>query len=250
MNINRVAPLRAMVLSHRVIVRQLLTVGRSLALGALGAAVILVAWAVGASESSSTTAADELDTALASIVTLGFAAVIPVVTLVFAGAALGDMREDATLVYLWLRPMDRWPIVLGAVGAAITVSLPFTVLPVAVAAAMFGVGSELVASTIIAGCVGVVAYSAVFVLFGLLVKNSISWGLAYIIVWEGVAAGFGTFANRMAIRGYTGSILNDRLDGSLSLADLSQGQAILSATLISIVAVVVASARLNRLDVA
>ena len=29
-------------------------------------------------------------------------------------AALGDMREDGTLVYLWLRPMDRWAIVVGA----------------------------------------------------------------------------------------------------------------------------------------
>ena len=44
--------------------------------------------------------------------------VLPVVALVFAGAAIGDLRDDKTLVYLWLRPMDRWPIVVGAALAA------------------------------------------------------------------------------------------------------------------------------------
>ncbi len=49
---------------------------------------------------------------------VGFGLVLPVVALVFGGAALGELREDKTLVYLWLRPMDRWPIVVGAAGAA------------------------------------------------------------------------------------------------------------------------------------
>ena len=60
---------------------------------------------------------------------LGFTTLVPIVALVFASAALGDMREDGTLVYLWLRPMDRWPVVVGAWLASITVSLPLTLVP-------------------------------------------------------------------------------------------------------------------------
>ena len=44
---------------------------------------------------------------------LGFTMVVPIVALVFATAAFGDLKEDSTLVYLWLRPMDRWPMGCG-----------------------------------------------------------------------------------------------------------------------------------------
>ena len=67
---------------------------------------------------------------------LGFTLLVPIVALVFAAAAFGDAREDGTLVYLWLRPMDRWPVVVGAWLAAITVSLPITVVPLAISAVL------------------------------------------------------------------------------------------------------------------
>ena len=54
---------------------------------------------------------------------LGFTIVVPIVALVFASAAFGDLKEDGTLVYLWLRPMDRWPMVVGGWLASVTVSL-------------------------------------------------------------------------------------------------------------------------------
>ena len=66
-----------------------------------------------------------------------------------------------------------------------------------------------------------IAYSALFVLFGLLVRNSIVWGLAYILVWEGVVAAFGNFAAKLAVRGYTRSIITARTGVDLDLGDLS-----------------------------
>ncbi len=239
-----VKPFTGIALTHRVLVRQLLTLGRGAALSMLGLAVILVSWAVGASDSI-TPQADAL-----RVMDLGFAGIVPFVTLVFATASLGEMREDGTLVYLWLRPIVRWPVVVGACTAAFAVSLPFTVLPVTVAAALGGGGSDLVIGTAIAGFVGVVAYTALFVLFGLLVKNAVAWGLAYILVWEGVAAGFGTIPARMAIRGYTRSILTGRVGIELELADVGQTAGIVVPLLIAVGAIVVGSIRLSRLDVA
>ncbi len=94
-------------LSYRLVLRQLTSTGRIIALTLLALIAPLSALALGASDAS-------LDDAVNLVASIGLGLVIPVVTLVFGGAAIGDLRDDKTLVYLWLRPMDRWPIVVGA----------------------------------------------------------------------------------------------------------------------------------------
>ena len=164
------------------------------------------------------------------------------VALVFAGASLGDMREDGTLVYLWLRPMDRWPVVVGAWAAAVTVSVPLTLVPLIVSAVVVGAGGGLTGATIIAALVGTVVYSALFVLLGLLVKNAIVWGLAYVLLWEGLVAGFGTFAARLAVRGYTRSIITSRTGVDLDLGDLTLAAGVAVPLVVAVVAIALSSA--------
>lgn len=237
---------RALVLAYRLLLRQLVTRGRLAALLAVGIAVTGVAWAVGASDEID----DPLEAAVQVISNLGFAVLVPVVALVFASASLGDAREDGTLVYLWLRPMDRWPVVVGAWLAAITVSLPLTVVPLGAAALLSGGGAELLVATTLAALVGVIAYSALFVLLGLVVKNSIVWGLGYVLVWEGIVAAFGSFAAKLAIRGYTRSILTSITDIDLDLGDLPLAAGIVVPLLAAAVALVLGALRLRDMDVA
>lgn len=241
-----VSPARAVSLTYRLLLRQLVTRGRLLALLAVGIAVAGVAWAVGASDEID----DPLEAAVQVISNLGFAALVPIVALVFASASLGDAREDGTLVYLWLRPIDRWPVVVGAWLAAITVSLPLTVVPLGAAALLSGGGAELLGATTLAAVVGVVAYSALFVLLGLVVKNSIVWGLGYVLVWEGIVAAFGSFAAKLAIRGYTRSILTSITDVDLDLGDLPLAAGIVVPLLAAAVALALAARRLRDMDVA
>lgn len=241
-----VAPGAAVALTYRLLVRQLVTRGRVLALLAVGVAVVLVAWAVGAADDID----DPVEAAVGVIGGLGFTVVVPIVSLVFASAALGDAREDGTLVYLWLRPIDRWPVVVGAWLAAVTVSLPLTIVPLAVAAGVSRGGSDLVVATVIASVVGVVAYSALFTLLGLLVRNSIVWGLGYILIWEGVISGFAPSAAKLAIAGYTRSILTDMTDVSLELGDQTLAAGIAVPLVVTVVALVLASRRLRNMDIA
>jgi ABC-2 type transport system permease protein len=236
----------AVALSYGLLLRQLVTRGRLLALLAVGVAVTGVAWAVGASDEID----DPLEAAVQVISNLGFAALVPIVALVFASASLGDAREDGTLVYLWLRPMDRWPVVIGAWLAAITVSLPLTVIPLGAAALLSGGGVELLGATTLAAIVGVIAYSALFVLLGLVVKNSIVWGLGYVLVWEGIVAAFGSFAAKLAIRGYTRSILTSITDIDLDLGDLPLAAGVVVPLLAAAVALALAARRLRDMDVA
>jgi ABC-2 type transport system permease protein len=241
-----VAPLAAVRLVYGLILRQLVTRGRLVALLLVGVVVGAVAAAVGSSDSVD----DPLEAAVRVIADLGFITLVPVVALVFASAALGDARDDGTLVYLWLRPMDRWPVVLGAWMASVTVSLPLTIVPLGIAAVLVDGGGTLVSATVLASVVGVIAYSALFVLFGLLFRNSIVWGLGYVLVWEGIVAAFGSFAAKLAVRGYTRSIITARTGVDLDLGDLSLGVAVAVPLIAAVVALVAASFRLRSMEVA
>ncbi len=241
-----VPPLRSVGLTHRLLVRQLVTKGRVAALLALGVVVAVVSAAVGASDEVD----DPVEAGVQVMANLGFTLVVPIVALVFAAAAFGDTREDGTLVYIWLRPMDRWPVVVGAWLAAITVSLPITVVPLGISAVLADAGSALVGATVLAAVIGVLTYSALFLLLGLLPKNPIVWGIGYIVVWEGVVAAFGSFAAKLAIRGYTRSIITSRTDIDLDLGDLSLAAGVTVPLLVAAVALVLSSIRLGRLDVA
>lgn len=242
-----VSPLRAVGLMHRLFVRQLVTKGRVITLLGLGAITILAAVGVGAS--------DEVDDPATTIIEvidgLGLILVVPVVALVFASASLGDTREDGTLVYLWLRPMDRLPIVVGAYLAALTISLPLTVIPLGIAAVLGGATGDGIVATVVASGVGVVAYSAVFVLLGLLIKNAIIWGLAYVLVWEGLFAGFSESIGRVAVRGYARALLSNLSDVSLGSAlDTSTVVAAVVCGAVAAAMLLLASVRLNAMDVA
>jgi ABC-2 type transport system permease protein len=241
-----VRPGAAIRLTYRVVLRQLVTRGRIAALLLVGAVVTVVATAVGLADTTS----DPVETGVRLISDLGFTTLVPIVALVFASAALGDLREDATLVYVWLRPMDRWPVVVGAWLAAVTVSLPLTLVPLTISSIAVDGGTDLIGATVIAALVGVIAYSARFVLAGLLLKNAIVWGLGYILIWEGIVAAFGSFAARLAVRGYTRSILTAVTDVDLDLGDLSLAVGVVMPLLAALVALALAGLRLRSMDVA
>lgn len=237
-----VPPTSALTLTYRVVLRQLTSRGRIIALTALALVATVAGFALGQADA-------DLEAGVRLISGLGFAVVIPVVSLVFGGAAIGDLRDDKTLVYLWLRPLDRWPIVVGAFLAAVTLTAPITLIPVIAAALLAGSGGGLVGATVIAGLVAVLAYCAVFTLLGVALRRFIVWGLAYILIWEGFIALGGAGVARFAIRKYTRSIIVDRTGIDLDLADFSQTTGIVVPLLVATVALAVASWRLARQDI-
>lgn len=238
-----VRPLTGVSLVYRLLLRQLVSRGRLLALGVLALIAPIAGVALGASDDASLTDAVRL------IASLGFAVVIPVVALVFGTASIGDLRDDKTLIYLWLRPVDRWPVVAGAFLAALTVAAPLTIVPVVAAAALTGAGSGIVSGTLIASAVGVVAYVAVFTLFGVWLRRATVWGLAYILIWEGFIAQGGPGVARFALRKYTRSILVEATGVKLRLADFSFAVGVIVPLVAAVAFLALAAFRLDRLDV-
>jgi ABC-2 type transport system permease protein len=230
---------------YRVLAQMLVTRSRLLALSALGLVAVLIAAALRNADLF-----DPLRSATRLIDAYGLSLFAPVVSLVFAAAALGDPTEDGTLVYLWLRPIRRASIVTAAFLASVSVALPVTVAPLVLAAALSSGDTSLVVGTAVSAAVAVVAYCALFVWLGLRTRRSLVWGLAYILIWEGFVARAGDSAAKLAVRAYSRSILSEMTDVPLRLAEISFGAAVVVPLLVAAAALAMATRRLNRQEVA
>lgn len=234
---------RTISLVYRIVLRELATRARIVALTLISLSSTFAGFAVGTSDSST------LDDGARLVALLGLGAVVPIVALVFGGGSIGDMRDDKTLIYLWLRPMDRWAIVVGAALAALTLAAPITLIPLTIAAALTGVGSGIVGATVLSATVGLIAYVAVFTMLGVWLKGWIWWGLAYILIWEGFIAQGGAGVARVAIRQYTRSIVVEITGADLNLSGQSLMVAVVVPVLAAIAALVIATWRLNIQDI-
>ena len=170
-------------------------------LGLLGAVAVVIGVFIRASNPFNRPGA-----AWSLVDTYGLSLLVPVVALLFATAALGDLAEDGTLVYLWLRPVQRRWIAICAVAASVTVAVPVAVIPLLVGTAISGGGWRLVAAAATASTLATVAYSAVFCGLGLRVRRALAWGLAYLLIWEEAVARVSHGAARASLFVSAGSI--------------------------------------------
>ena len=239
-----ITPFQAIRLTHNVLLKQLVTKGRLIGITIIGLLPILLGWVIGRQSD------DPLEAGVGFISYMGLSILIPIVALIFASASLGDTREDGTLVYLWLRPISRLSVSTGAWAASITIALPLTVIPITISAILLDAGNSVVTATIITSILAVLAYSGLFVTLGLIVKNPVLWGLAYIFIWEAIVASFAKPAAALAVSGYSRAIITGRTNVEFDyLFDPSQNVSILMLIIISIAGIALSSARLNRLEV-
>lgn len=136
----------------------------------------------------------------------------PITALLFATAVFGDMVDDGSLVYLWLRPVRRWVTALAGTTAPLVTSL-LLVLPATVAYALAaGADGRGVAVSVAAAAIALVAYVPLFVGLGLRIRRSLLWGLAYILIWEAAVAPNSDSLARLSVRTYARSVLAGGLD--------------------------------------
>ena len=230
---------------YRMFLGAQVTRGRLAGLGALGLLAVLLGVALGAGD-----VADPLGDGIGLVNAFGLSLFVPVTTLVFASAVLGEPHEDGTLVYLWLRPVARWRLVAAALAAALTVALPTVVVPMAAAAAAARAGGALVAATVASCTLATVAYAGIFLWLGLRVRRALVWGLAYILVWEGFVARSGGTASLLAVRSHTRSLLARLAGGADELVEVSLATAVALPIVAATVALALAVRRLTRQDVA
>jgi ABC-2 type transport system permease protein len=230
---------------YRLMLDSQVTRARVLSLGALGLVSVLVGLAIGHSNTI-----DPLRAGTRFVSNFGLSVLVPVATLVFASAALGDPNEDGTLVYLWLRPVARWKIVVAAALASFTVTWPIVTIPLVLAAALSRGGGSLVGGTVAGVTVATIGYVGLFVALGLRVKRALVWGLLYIFIWEGFVASANNTAARLAIRSYGRSTLTSITGQSFRFSQISGPWSWLVPVGVCLVSLAYATWRLSHQDIA
>lgn len=236
-------PTDAFIAVYQLILRSVATRGRLVGIGLLAAMFVVVGVLVGS------LSPEEPLRAATGYVNASVTTIIPVAVLVFGAGTIGDLIDDGTLVYLWLRPVPTWVHVTAAWLATVTISLPLVGLPTLLAAAVISTDSGVLIGAALSSVVAVAAYSALFVVGGIRFRRALPWGLAYILIWEGFVAVAGKTASKLAIRSYTRSILSAETGERIKLASFSLGTGILVPLVIALVVLAYGSRRLARTDV-
>jgi ABC-2 type transport system permease protein len=230
---------------YRIMLRTSVTRGRVLAFLAGGALLDLIAYSIRVSDF----AGREVDTfELLDLAAL--ALYIPVVVLVFSTSSLGDLAQDGTLVYVWLRPVASWKVVVIALAATLSITLPLTLIPVWLAVLLSGASLTAFWAITISAFLANLAYSALFTGFGLRVRHALIFGLGYVVIWEAGIASIGKGPAAVSIRHYAESLFahvgNQTVPNAVE-ADLWPSVIVLVA--LFVVGIAITSVLLTRQDV-
>lgn len=227
--------------AYRLLRGTIVSRGRLLFSGAIGALVALGGFGIGVADAPSRAAPDFLQGP-----GLGF--LVPVVALIFAVASLGDLAEDRTLVFLWLRPVERWRLTGAAVAATLTPVLPLTVVPMVAATVLAG-RADLAFGAGLSAAFAAVAYSALFTGLGLRTRRSLVWGLVYVLLWEGVVSNVSRDLSALSVRRYAASLLDAFGDGVNVQFPVGTSSAFLGLAAATAAGVAVCTLLLQRQDV-
>ncbi|HXQ96651.1 MAG TPA: ABC transporter permease subunit [Candidatus Acidoferrales bacterium] len=179
---------------------------------------------------------------------------LPLVALVFGTAVLGGEVEDGTLVYLLVRPVARWQVVVAklAVGALATA---LVVGASAALALLVVLPSGVVTGTILAALAGIawgaLIYSAIAVALSLVTGHALIVGLVYVYIWEGVVAGLFTGTRLLSVHQYVLGVVAalDPTQPSLLPAHLPLSSSVELGALVGVGATLVAAWSLARFEV-
>lgn len=221
--------------------RLVASVGAALALGAVGLVLQLRADpALGVPE-------EQVLTLLTTLVLTLYA---PLLCLVQAAAVVGDLRDDGTLVYLWLRPVSRWRLAVAATLAVFVRSAPLAVLAAVVLAVSAGGATQVVVAAAYAATLACLGYAGLFAFLGLAVRRALVWGLVYVLVWEGLVGTFGALPARLAVNTYSTSLLSGLTDSPLPAQGVGLAWAWAGPVLFAVLATLASQWRLLRGEVA
>ena len=144
---------------------------------------------------------------------------LPLSALVFGTTAFGGEIDDGTLVYLLVKPVPRWRVVLSKYAVAVLCTT--LVVTVALFAPWFLMRSAAVPfaapmAYFQGAMVGVVLYTALFVMLGIMTRRSLVIGLFYVIAFEAVLSRSAPGVQALSIREFANAVAQQVADPALN----------------------------------
>ena len=147
---------------------------------------------------------------------------LPLAAVIFGTTAFGGEVDEGTLVYLLVKPLQRWQLVLSKFAVAVTstlaVMLPAIFLPWLVLRGA-NVPAQLPLSFFVATVAGAVIYCALFLSLGLSTRRALIAGLLYVIGFESVMSRGLVGAKSFSVREFAVAIAQAVSDGAIRAPD-------------------------------
>lgn len=176
--------------------------------------------------------------------------VVAFIAVVIGSSALGEEREDGTILYLASTPIPRSTLVLTKILAAWTISMVLLV-PAVLVSGVIALGDRLEAGQIVWPLVGValsaLCYCAVSAWLSMTTRRPVVLGVLYILLWEGSIATFAASADRLSIAAYGRAIAVEGVV-DVNAPDASAAAAVVILAIIGAVAAWAATRRLTRTE--
>ena len=172
------------------------------------------------------------------------------VAVVIGASAIGDEREDGTILYLAATPLSRITLVLTKVLASWTASMALLV-PSVLIAGIVALRSDASASLLVWPLVAVAltafCYCAAAAWLSLTIRRPVVIGVLYILLWEGSIATFAASADRFSIAAYGRAIAVEGVI-DVNAPGVSAPVAVIVLAIVSAVAIWAAARRMVRTE--
>ena len=176
--------------------------------------------------------------------------IVAFIAVVIGSSALGEEREDGTILYLVSTPIPRATLVLTKILAAWTLAMALLAPAVLVSGAL-ALGGRLAAVQIVWPLAGValsaLCYCAVSVWLSMATRRPVVFGVLYILLWEGSIATFAASADRLSIAAYGRAIAVEGVV-DVNAPDASAAAALVILAVIGAAAAWAATRRLTRTE--
>ncbi|MFB6887934.1 ABC transporter permease [Kitasatospora sp. NPDC056327] len=182
---------------------------------------------------------------------LALGTLLPILGLVVGTGAIATEIDDGSIVYLLAKPLPRWKIITTKLAVAIGITWAFSAVPVLLSGLlMYGTREGLALAYTVAALVAGAAYSALFLLLGVVTRHAVVAGLAYALVWEALVGNFVEGARKLSIQQWGLSVAESvAAEGSITSV-VSLGMAVPMLVLVAVAATALASVKLAGLTLA
>ncbi|WP_441251040.1 ABC transporter permease [Kitasatospora sp. McL0602] len=209
-------------------------------------ALLLVISVIGRSSGS-----DKHDLAVTILGELSLGTLVPILGLIVGTGVIATEIDDGSIVYLLAKPLPRWKIITTKLAIAVVTTWAFAAVPTLLAGLILygtqdGLAVGFALGTVVAGA----AYSAVFLLLGVVTRHAVVAGLGYALVWESLVGNYVQGAKTLSVQQWGLSVAKAvAADGAIP-AHVSLAAAVPLLVVVTVAATAFASVKLAGLTLA
>ena len=172
----------------------------------------------------------------------GFTVVLPLTALIIGTSVLGAEVDEGSIVHLLATPVPRSVVIWSKYVVAAVLTAAFVAVPELLAGLIATGGlTKLTVGLFVGALAGSVMYNAIFVMLSVLTTRAIAYGLAYVVIWEGLLANFVSGARLLSVGHYSLGVANGIAHDATLNAGVNLGTSAVMGLIVTAAALVVAA---------